>query len=124
MNYHIEVENHQDLLKFHLTGSKKKEIAKKIWQDIIDYAQKEKINKLLIIDNMKDDLEIIDVLELSNWFNEISFPRDIKIALVDPNLLSEVNRNSFGEDVIHNRGYHNIHVFSDEESALEWLRPF
>ncbi len=124
MNYHIEVENHQDLIKIKLTGSRKKEIAKRIWHSFIDLAQKEKINKLLIIDKMKDDLEIIEVLELGNWLKEINFPRNIMIAVIDPNLLSKINCNSFGEDVIQNRGYHNIRVFSDEDSALEWLQTF
>jgi hypothetical protein len=52
---------------------------------------------------------------------DMQFPRDHKVAIIDPGSDAHDSINKFGDDVAYNRGWRNIRVFRDEKIAREWL---
>lgn len=104
-----------------LAGKKDFSHSRQIWERILQFIVNDCLTKMLVIDNMINAITEHHVFELGKWLSTSQFPREVRIAIVDPEKSVQGNMNAFGETVLLNRGFYNIRVFSDNESASAWL---
>ena len=110
-----------DLGIVELTGKKDFGQARWIWEGILYSIRDDGLAKVIIVDLMIDSLTELHVCELGKWLGSCRFLRGVKVAIIDPTKTAEGNMNAFGETVLLNRGFYNIRVFPDHETAGLWL---
>jgi hypothetical protein len=120
MGMSINYQNDNNLSVFHLNGEKTFYEAMDVWNRILQAIKLDSPHAVLVHDNSVSKLDCCDVLTIEEWFNEINFPRNFKIAIIDADLTFN-SMNKFADDVVYNRGWFNIKVFKDEAHAREWL---
>ncbi len=104
-----------------LRGTKTADAALEIWSNLQALIVKEKPDRLLVIDEMDDELTVWDVVDIETHLSASGFPRGVFLAIVDQALRKERNSNSFGELYLLNRGWHRIRMFETRDLALAWL---
>lgn len=108
---------------FELSGTKSAVTAQEIWAAVLLQVEERKLDRLLIVDEMTDELTVWDIVDIEAFLTVSSFPRDVHVAIIDQALMSkERNSNAFGELYLQNRGWHRIKMFASREQALAWLR--
>jgi hypothetical protein len=117
INYH----NENNLGVFHLRGEKNFNEAIDAWKRILHAIQKDSPHAIVVFDNSTSKLYCYEVITIARWLNKVSFPKDHKIAFIDPNLTKK-SMSKFGEVVAFNKGWYKIKVFKDEAKAREWLK--
>jgi hypothetical protein len=120
MKIHCEYLKENELGVFRLAGEKSFEDAREVWEKIRFSIQNDHLKGVLVFDNAASKLRVHEVIKLTKYMEEINFPCDVKVAIVDPRPPLHSN-NAFGETVAHNRMWQLIVVFSDESSARVWL---
>lgn len=120
MGISINYQNENNIGVFQLIGEKGFKEAMDVWKSILQVIQNDSPYAVLIYDYSFSKLCCSDVLKIEEWLRKSNFPRDQKIAILEPNLTRK-SMNKFGDDVAYNRGWYNIKVFKDESKAREWL---
>ncbi|HON38710.1 MAG: hypothetical protein ACOX3E_03195 [Desulfomonilia bacterium] len=104
-----------------LAGEKDFRQVMQIWERIRQFIRNDGLDGIIIVDRMTNALTEHHMFELGKWLGSSQFPRGVKVAIVDPGKMSQGNMNAFGETVLLNRGFYNIRVFPDHETAGTWL---
>jgi len=107
--------------RYHVSGNANVDDAKKFWSDFFTIIQNDKITALLIIDDTIKSFGPFDILNIANWLGDVKFPKEIKVAIIDPKVSSITNINQFSEMVARTKGWHNIRAFEDELKAMAWI---
>lgn len=110
-----------DLGIVELAGEKDLGQARRIWERIRQSIRNDGLAKIIVVDRTTTALTEHHVFELGKWLESSRFPRGVKVAIVDPGKTSQGNMNAFGETVLLNRGFYNIRVFPDHETAGAWI---
>ena len=110
-----------DLGIVELTGKKDFGQARRIWERIRQFIRNDGLSGIIVVDRMTNGLTEHHVFELGKWLGSSRFPRRVKVAIVDPGKTAQGNMNAFGETVLLNRGFYNIRVFPDHQTASAWL---
>ncbi len=92
--------------------------ALSVWMSIAKECKNRGYRKLLIEEDVGDQLSIIDMYEFASKLSEIGF-RGIKLAFVDRQA-EDYEDNMFGEIVATNRGLLGK-IFIDISEAEKWL---
>jgi hypothetical protein len=107
---------------FELHGTKSVENSREIWSRLQAHIETNKLGRLLVIDEMIDDLTVWDVVDIETFLTVADFARGVRVAIVDRALRNERNSNAFGELYLLNRGWYRIKMFENRDLALAWLR--
>jgi hypothetical protein len=90
-----------------------------MWWRFLQAFREDNIRAILAFDNSINEITPADVLDLEEWFTEINFPRQRRVAII----------NSDNGDGVINRYWDfvggmkrwSIKVFSSEHAARRWL---
>ena len=118
MNHHVC----HGIAIFELSGMKTADAALEIWSTLQALIEKGKLDRLVVIDDMADDLTVWDFVDIEASLAASCFPRGVHMAIVDQALRQERNSNAFGELYLRNRGWYRIRMFESRDLALAWLR--
>jgi hypothetical protein len=120
MEYSIEHLPKKNIVSLHVSGEiDDSELLIKAAHEMIALASTHNYDKFLIdYTHAKVKLEIIDIYESATIMVDIGFKRTDRIASVIPEAWESIK---FFVTVAHNRGWFNIRLFSDSESAFQWL---
>ena len=94
------------------------EISRQYWKAVADECRRVKSKKVLIEENITDELSTTDTYQLTSEMMELGFS-GIRVAFVDRHFTHQ-DSNKFGELVATNRGL-IVKVFANVEQATEWL---
>lgn len=118
-SHHLKFEEHEEYLYAFISGEKNSlENSKKIWGIIAEECKKLGYSKLLIEEDVKIPMPMVDVYNLVNFLPTLSFTK-IVVAFVDRQSEQE-ELNRFGELVGTNRGLRGK-FFTKMEEAKKWL---
>jgi hypothetical protein len=121
MSISIDYSHEPNFGRCHISGNANVEDAKKIWNEFFTIIQNDKLTALLIIDDTIKSVGAFDVINIMGWLESIRFPKEIKVAIIDPKVSSSININQFGEVVAQTKGWRNIKAFEDELKAMAWI---
>lgn len=94
------------------------EISRKYWREIADECKKLKCGKLLIIEDIKAVVSMMEMYQIASEIPQMGF-HGVRIAFVDQ-YIEQQSLNEFGEIVATNRGIHGK-IFNDVAEAEQWL---
>jgi hypothetical protein len=123
MSYTMKIEFSDGIPTLELRGKKTAEVAIEIWSSMRALIAERKLEMLLVIDEMDDEMSVWDVVDVEAHLRASGFPLGASVAIVDRRLQQERNSNAFAELYMLNRGWHRIKAFETRERALAWLRP-
>ncbi len=117
--YNLTFEARPEYLYARVSGERDSyEISRQYWQEIKDECKRIGTSRVLIEENISDNVTAIDAFRMTTEFLQTNFSV-IKIAFVD--LCPEQGElNKFGELVAINRGV-NIKLCKDTTDAETWL---
>jgi hypothetical protein len=117
--YEIFFEYRPQYLYVHVAGEQDSyEISKKYWQEIAEECKKSDCKKVLIEENLRENVSMPDMYQFASEILQLGF-FGIRVAFVD--LQEEQQQlNKFGETVATNRGLFS-RVFSNSQEAENWL---
>lgn len=117
--YSLTFECRPQYLYVFVTGEKDSyEISIRYWREIAGECNKSGIKKVLIEEDIKENLSMHDTYRLASEIPQLGFA-GIRIAFID--LQSEQQQlNQFGETVASNRGL-LVRVFNNANEAEKWL---
>jgi hypothetical protein len=110
-----------DIAVIILEGEKSYNEAKDVWVRIMQTIQQDNPSAVLVYDNSINRINVVDVMSLERFLQDIKFTRVHKVAIIDADQRQD-GINQFGETVAINRGWYNIKVFKEETQAREWLK--
>jgi hypothetical protein len=119
MSFTIDYQKEEPLGIFHIHGDLPLVEAKDAWMRIYYALVHEKVHATLVFDHSTKSMSYSNILEIVLWFDQIGFPKNKKVAIVESSQVQDFNR--FGQDVSTVKGWNNIKVFSNEIVAREWL---
>lgn len=122
MHYQFSRQTTDDFRTVLLRGKKTLKVARDVWSRLHDLIREEHLTKLLVLDEMDDNLSVWDIVEIEGHLRSLGFPRSVFVAIVDAEASTVGNLNAFSELFAGNRGWNRIGVFSSRERALAWLR--
>jgi hypothetical protein len=123
MSYLMKFDYRDGVPTLELRGRKTAEAALDLWSSIHALIEKNKLEELLVIDEMVDELSVWDVVDIEASLTASGFPRGVRVAIVDLALRHERNSNAFSELYFLNRAWHRIKAFETQALALMWLGP-
>lgn len=117
--YELSFEHRPQYLYARVTGEKDSyEISRQYWQEIATECKKSGIKKVLIEEDIKENVSMSDMYRFASEIPQLGF-FGIRVAFVD--LQQEQQQlNQFGETVATNRGLFS-RVFNNTAEAEEWL---
>ena len=117
--YELSFEHRPQYLYARVTGEKDSyEISRQYWQEIADECKKSGIKKVLIEEDLKENVSMSEMYRLASELPQLGF-FGIRVAFVD--LQDEQHQlNQFGETVATNRGLFS-RVFNNFAEAEKWL---
>jgi hypothetical protein len=118
----IHEEISDGILRLTLSGLDSIETTHAVFARVMKALESGQVNKVLAIDRLQGEISPIEIIDFEKMARENSFPRGVRVALVDLKTGRQYNDNRFMETVAYNRGWANFRVFQTEESALEWLK--
>jgi hypothetical protein len=121
MSISIDYSCESNFGRCHISGNANVDDAKKIWSEFFVIIHNDKLTTLLIIDDTIKSVGAFDVINIMDWLDSIGFPKEIKVAIIDPNVSASTNINQFGEIVARTKGWHNIKAFEDKSKAIAWI---
>jgi hypothetical protein len=117
--YDISFENRSKYLYVYVSGEHDSyEISSGYWHEIAAECAKIKAVKVLIEEDIPEDVSMGEMYQLASELPEFGFI-GIRIAFVD-RYIEQQDLNQFGELVANNRGLH-AKVFNDVSEAEKWL---
>ena len=123
MDYITKFSKNTSVLTIIVTGKyNRPQDAKILQQYMMEFCKENDCRKILV--NLKDAVLVGTTLDI---FNASTMPGDpdhnllkSKIALLYKRITEDQR---FVENVAFNRGYYNVHVFDNDDDAMEWLLP-
>ena len=122
MSNQIEFAVRDGMPTVELHGTKTLEAALETWSKIQKFIEEKMLDRLLVIDEMDDELTVWDIADIEAQLTASGFPRSVYVAIVDHALRDDRNTNAFGELYAFNRGWHRLRAFETQDLALAWLR--
>jgi hypothetical protein len=119
MQLSIDHKIKDDFRVFRVSGDMSMDEAKKLWIKIYSAIINDKPKGIILLDSSSKLMRYYETIDIVDWFILANFPKDLKIAIIDPNPLEGVNR--FIQDVATVKGWYNIRVLQNEIIALDWL---
>jgi hypothetical protein len=119
MSFTINYQKEDPLGIFHIHGDLPLADAKDAWMRIYHALVQDNVQAILAFDHSIKSMSYTNVIEIVMWFDQISFPKNKKVAIVESSQAPDINK--FGQDVSSVKGWNNIKVFSNEARAREWL---
>ncbi|HEX2394710.1 MAG TPA: hypothetical protein VHI78_05150 [Bacteroidales bacterium] len=117
--YNIQFEYHDKYIVALVSGEKDSlEVSLMFWKEIFDECEANKIKRVLIIENFRNDISAIDMYILGEKLIEMA-PKNMMAAFVD-NQLQQLEMNKFTETVAYNRGGKGK-AFASRKEAEKWL---
>jgi hypothetical protein len=117
--YNLTFEYRRQHLYAFVTGEKDSyEISRQYWQEIADECARSGIKRVLIEEDIKENLSMHDTYKLASEILQLGF-FGIRIAFVDRQN-EQQQLNQFGETVASNRGL-LVRVFNNANEAEKWL---
>jgi hypothetical protein len=117
--YLLSLEYRPNYLYVFVSGEKDSyDISIRYWREIADECQKSGVKKVLIEEDIKENLSMHDTYRLASEILQLGF-FGIRIAFVDRRN-EQRQLNQFGETVASNRGL-LVRVFNDGKDAENWL---
>ncbi len=117
--YELTLEYRPQYLYAFVTGEKDScEISRRYWQEIADECNKSGIKKVLIEEDIKENISMSDMYRFASEIPELGF-HGVRVAFVDRQE-SQHQMNQFGETVATNRGLVS-RVFNNFAEAEKWL---
>jgi hypothetical protein len=119
MSLRIDYQIIDDLGMFNLYGEMSSTGAKKLWETIYNVIINNKPCGIVLFDDSKKIVNYFNIAEIVFWLSSVRFPKSCRIAIVDPNPTEGHNR--FLQDAAINKGWSNIRVFEDGNTAIDWV---
>jgi hypothetical protein len=117
--YELTLEYRPKYLYAFVRGEKDSyEISRQYWQEIADECNKSGIRKVLIEEDIKENISMSDMYRFASEIPELGF-HGVRVAFVDRQE-SQHQLNQFGETVATNRGLVS-RVFNNFAEAEKWL---
>jgi hypothetical protein len=117
--YQLTFEYRPNYLYAFVTGEKDSyEISKQYWQEIAAECQKSGIKKVLIEEDIKENVSMPDMYQFASEIPQLGV-FGIRVAFVDRQQ-DQHQLNQFGETVATNRGLFS-RVFNNAAAAEQWL---
>ena len=117
--YNLKFEERTDYLYAYVSGDKASlELSKQYWRKIAEECRRTKCNKVLIVEDIKENVSTTEMYEFASELPTMGFV-GIKIAFVDQ-YIEQRELNELGELVATNRGGHGK-IFNTVEEAEQWL---
>lgn len=117
--YKISFDYRPEYLYVYVSGERDNyEISKQYWQEIADECSRNKVRRVLIVEDIDESTSIADVYQVGAEISQMGF-FGIRIAFVDSHI-GHHDLNQFGEMVALNRGLYGK-VFNDPAEAEKWL---
>jgi hypothetical protein len=117
--YKLTFEYRPQYLYAFVTGEKDSyEISKQYWQEVADECQKSGIKKVLIEEDLKENVSMPEMYRFASEIPGLGF-FGIRVAFVDRQQ-DQQQLNQFGETVATNRGLFS-RVFNNFAEAEKWL---
>lgn len=118
-DFEVKFDQGSGYLRAEITGSRASlDIARNYWRAIADKALATKNDRLLVIEDIPEQITVSEVHMLITELSELPV-RDIRLAFVD-RYSQHKSLNEFGVLVGENRGL-NIRSFDSETEGAEWL---
>ncbi len=116
----VDTDRTNGIIEIDFGGSINIEEITKFLHKLIDIMRENKCWKIYAqSNNLIGDYTTFDYLQIFKLFNQISFPRDFRIAVV--NLHGITDNMKFFENIAVNHNWY-VKVFDDEELAFHWLK--
>lgn len=115
----IEYYRENDIGVFRLEGTKRYYEARLAWWRFLQAFKEDNIKAILVFDNSLNEITPADVLDLEQWFCEINFPRQRKIAIINSDNREDLINRYW--DFVGRIKRWSIKVFDNERSARRWL---
>lgn len=116
--YDVQFEYHHEYLHARVTSEKDSaEISISFWKEIAAECKKHGYKKVLVEENIKNNVSESDMYEIIPVFTELF--QSVIIAFYD-HQINHYDLNKFGETLVLNRGVIG-RVFDDIEKARQWL---
>ena len=119
MSYKMRIEPRGDYLYFYVTGRETLGACLGYWKQIVNEYAKHDYTKILVEENLKGRLTVIEMYEVVSDFASFGVNKIPKIAFIDRHEVNQ-ERNKFGELVTRKREV-NCKVFPDIDAAERWL---
>ncbi|HQG30618.1 MAG TPA: hypothetical protein PLA83_01710 [Deltaproteobacteria bacterium] len=116
----IEYKKENEIGLFRLEGTKRYYEARLAWWRFLQAFKDDDIKAALVFDNSVNEITPADVLDLEQWFCEINFPRQRKVAIVNSDSREEVINRYW--DFVGSMRRWSIKVFDNEHAARRWLK--
>lgn len=117
--YELTLEYRPHFLYAFIRGDKDSyEISRQYWQEIADECNKSGIKKVLIEEDIEENISMPDMYRFASEIPELGF-HGVRVAFVDRQE-SQHQLNQFGETVATNRGLVS-RVFTSFAEAEKWL---
>ncbi len=117
--YNLKFEERTDYLYAYVSGDKASlELSKQYWRKIAEECRRTKCNKVLIVEDIKENISTTEMYEFASELPTMGFV-GIKIAFVDQ-YIEQRELNELGELVATNRGGYGK-IFNTVEEAEKWL---
>ena len=121
MSYDLAYHVIDDVPTVALRGTKRVDTALEIATRMRAIIRENRLERMLVIDEMQDELTVWDAVDIEAFFVAHGFSRATRVAIVDSRAGQERNSNAFIGLFLRNRGWHRIRVFVDRSDAVAWL---
>ncbi len=115
----IEYKKENEIGIFRLEGTKRYYEARLAWWRFLQAFKDDNIKAILVYDDSINEITPADVLELEQWFSEINFPRQRKVAIINSDSREDVINRYW--DFVGSIRRWSIKVFYSESAARKWL---